>query len=77
MFTLTALHFFLVKSTNITLYNNDTNDFYGVQGYVLYHGQFINGNEWDFSDAMVACRELGKLKDYRESMRVCSDVDML
>ena len=50
---------------NARLYGDEKNSYGGMQGFIQVHDadndtwSFVNISDWNFSDATVACRELG------------------
>ena len=53
-----------IKEKSIRLKDIRTNQFGGLNGVIqfFYNGtwSYINGSDWDYPDARVACKELGK-----------------
>ena len=47
------------------LYNEKNNNYGGMQGFIQVYNEvnntwsFVNTSDWNFSDATVACREMG------------------
>lgn len=50
---------------NTRLYDQEKNRYGGSRGFIQVHNEenntwsFVNISDWNYSDAMVACRELG------------------
>lgn len=51
------------STPTVQLYESRSNTFGGVEGFIQINMggnvSFVNGSDWDYTDAMVACRELG------------------
>ena len=53
------------SETTTRLYNQSSNRFGGKEGFIQIYDQgnntwsFVNTSDWNYSDAVVACRELG------------------
>lgn len=51
---------FTLVESNVSLYKRTKNEFSGLKGYVLYGKSFINGSSWNYTKAIMLCKELGK-----------------
>ena len=56
----------VILSSQIKLLEEAENEFEGKQGFVTFSGNggvisLISGSNWSYTDAVVVCRQLGKL----------------